>query len=90
MITEKITCDICKAERGIDNHWFLVDIISPELTIEEFGPRFLVLQWYDYRNIKDFKHICSSDCIAKLINKIFFSKKAKDANTEGSNISSIK
>jgi hypothetical protein len=59
-ITQKITCDICNATRGIDNHWFLATL-SGTLT---FG------LWNDVDAIAPgVKHICSSTCAAKLIDQ---------------------
>lgn len=71
MITEKITCDICKAERGIDNHWLLVDT-EPEEAPQGAIKGLAFFNWHE--DFKQFKHICSADCAAKLITQTLLTK----------------
>lgn len=61
MVTPKITCDICNATRGIDNHWLLA---TPSGLCLTFGT------WIEAEvSSPRVKHICSSTCAAKLIDQ---------------------
>jgi hypothetical protein len=87
MISEKITCDICKAERGIDNHWFLADDTSTDNPSEGKIKAVEVVEW-NLNYTQYHAQLCSIECTGKFISKIFFSKESRDANSEGSNLSS--
>jgi hypothetical protein len=79
MIERKISCDVCKREKGLTNHWYLVNCTdSPNLptevdsdTIPFWKPSVLLLPFSraDAVDIDQGSHACSHECAHKLIDR---------------------
>lgn len=78
MITEKITCDVCGAQRGIDNHW-LMSVQFNETALSFY-------MWSEeYFREKQNGHICSAECAAKHITQTLLTKKHEAVKDESDN-----
>lgn len=59
MVTEKITCDICGAERGATNHWIMYDTGTGLTSFESWND--------EYRSHEG--QLCGVACAVKLLTK---------------------
>jgi hypothetical protein len=65
-VTEKITCDVCGAEKQESNHWLLVGIGKYDGI--EVQREFSVMPWgSEYRHLK---HACGEGCAGKMLTQV--------------------
>jgi len=70
--TEIYKCDSCGATRGIDNHWFTVVVRTADITKEKKPvtlPGIIEIRKFtpDHAEMEGALHICSAECIAKIV-----------------------
>lgn len=63
MIAEKIICNRCRTEKGVPNHWWIMELHGshgPWISITPFSEA-------DTEEIQRGEHLCSRECVHKTV-----------------------
>jgi hypothetical protein len=62
--TETFSCDSCGAQKGVTNHWWMV---NRHTTAPEGGTTVMILPWLEKEAEDADEHYCGAACVQKRV-----------------------